>query len=213
MSNYLRLMGLRTVPDALVDCVVINNYGVPVAFTVVNGDNGLAIFMTARGTVKELTPIDNRDWSPILRLFYADLAYAWHLFYLGAETLTHVPFDALTESEKEAYSAVADADYLASLPEDEERAVMAWRGIKIIIQRNQRATYSVERRGYDQLFNSCLVSFPCETKEDAITLAIRFSCECGYALLFETIGNELTCTFFVRGKVHGKDNVRAFAKE
>jgi hypothetical protein len=210
MSQFDYVRGLSSKPDALVSCVVINNYGVPVAFTVINDDNGLVVTMTVRGTVKELTPIDPRDWSPVMRPFYADLAFAWHLFGTGVDTLPDVPFDTLTESEKEAYSAVATADYLASIPDDEERAVLAWRKVRA---GSQKKTYFVERWDLGKDFNSCLVSFPCESKEEAIALAIRFSHEYGRAQLFETAGDKLTCTLFVRGKVQGIDGVGASAKE
>lgn len=69
------------------------------------------------------------------------------------------------------------------------------------------AAYVVERKDFDRFFNSCLKSFPCDSKEAAIKLAIEFSVEYGHAQLFETIDDKQTCTFFVQGQVFGIDSV------
>jgi len=69
------------------------------------------------------------------------------------------------------------------------------------------ATYFVDTRDFNEYFNSYLKSHPCDTKEAAIKMAIDFSYRCGYALLYETVNNKMTCTFLVQGRVQGINSV------
>jgi hypothetical protein len=57
--------------------------------------------------------------------------------------------------------------------------------------------YEVDCTGINKFYETCIVSHPAESYEDAVDLAIRLSIKYWWAIIY----GPKTCIFFVRGVV------------
>lgn len=67
--------------------------------------------------------------------------------------------------------------------------------------------YQVSYLEVDRFFYSRVHDHPCATKEEAIALAIEISQKQPATLFATDESGKMTCTLFVRGEVHGIDNI------